>query len=130
MTEQAEQTRETREPDTTELELRANQAREQLMASLAQLDQRAKQIAHTAADTGTAGALCAAAAVTLWLSTAALRRPTKTHVVAQVRKRSSVASFLLRGALATAGIVAAGMLLRAAERRVHPTNVRALPSRT
>jgi hypothetical protein len=121
-------TQEASAPDTTELELRANQAREQLLASLAQLDERAKHIAHTAADTGTAGALCMAAAATLWLSTSLLRRP-KAHALPPQRpRRTSVASILFRGVLATAGVVAAGMLLRAAERRVHVSSVKSLPS--
>lgn len=121
-------TQEASAPDTTELELRANQAREQLLASLARLDERAKHLAHTAADTGTAGALCMAAAVTLWFSTSLLRSP-KPHVIPPRRpQRTSIASILFKGALATAGVVAAGMLLRAAERRVHISDVRALPS--
>jgi hypothetical protein len=118
---------ETQTPDTTVLELRANQAREQLLASLARLDQRAKNIAQTAAETGTASALCMAAGVTLWLSTSVLRRP-NSHLPPS--QRTSMTSVILRAAVATAGVVAAGMLLRAAERRVHARPLPALPSST
>lgn len=110
-------------PDTTELELRARVAREHLMDSIAQLDRRAKRIAHTAADAGTASGFGAAAAVTLWLSWSILRgavRPKSAPEYvydAPVRTRPSIFSRVLRVAFATAGFVATGVLVYVAERR-------------
>jgi hypothetical protein len=117
-------TDEAQEPDTTELELRAQQAREQLMTSLARLDQRAKHMVHQATDASLASGLCAAAAVTFWLSVSFIRRPRaqlqlraqNTLAPERVRPRS-VMSIALRTVVVAAGLVATGLLVQAAQRR-------------
>ena len=122
---------ETHEPDTTELQQRAEQARERLMESIAQLDHRAKRIAHTAAEATSAGGLGVAAVATFWVSVSLLRRP-RAHrralAAGRPYRRPSLFSRLVRATFATVGMVATGLLVYAAERRARgPQPLLALP---
>ncbi|MET0387012.1 MAG: hypothetical protein ABW321_13685 [Polyangiales bacterium] len=107
------------EPDTTELEQRAQRAREQLMSSIARLDQRAKSMVHRATDASLAGGLSVAAAFAFWLSMSV--RP-RQRVLSDgsgrvvLRQRPSILGIVLRTAGVAAGLVITGLCMRAAER--------------
>jgi hypothetical protein len=120
----------THEPDTTELQQRAEQAREQLMESIARLDHRAKRMAHTAADATTASGLGVAALATFWVSMSLLRRP-RVHTPVQLRRKPSLFARIVRATFATMGVMATGLLVYAAERRARGQDLLpALPADT
>lgn len=105
------------EPDTTELTLRAEAAREQLMGSLARLDERVRTTVHQATDAGVAGGLCVAALFTFWMTVSAAR-PRRPEFPELQRKRPSFLALALRAGIVAAGVVATGLIVSAAERHV------------
>jgi hypothetical protein len=111
------------EPDTTELTLRAEAAREQLMGSLARLDERVRTTVHQATDAGVAGGLCVAALFTCWVTLSAMR-PRRPELPELQRKRPSFLSLVLRAGVVAAGVVATGLLVTAAERHVRASSAR------
>jgi hypothetical protein len=120
-------TDEVQEPDTIELEQRAQLAREQLMTSLARLDRRAKHIVHQATDASLASGLALAAAVSFWLSMVIAPKPQRAlpanirgHVVPPPRR--SFVSIALRTAAFAAGLAFTGWCVRAAERHARNLN--------
>jgi hypothetical protein len=90
--------------DHEALERAANTAKERLVASLEQLDSRAKTIAHSAAETTRAGALGAAGVVLFWLAASAAGRA--RHIERPRSRTAAFASGLLK--LGAAALVFAG----------------------
>jgi hypothetical protein len=101
------------EPSSAELEHTARAAREQLMDSIAHLEQRTKQIAYTAKNATAAGGWGIAAACAFFVSVSLARRPRRPRW----EPPPSVFSVVLRAAAATAGLVATGVLVYSAQRR-------------
>jgi len=101
------------EPSPAELERTARTAREQLLDSLNRLEQRTKHMAHTAVNVTAVGGWSVAAACAFFISMSLARRTQR----AQRAHTSSTLSIVLRTAVATAGMVASGVLVYSAQRR-------------
>lgn len=121
--------------DTTELALRAQRAREELMASLQLLEQRTKRIGQTAATAGTTSGLLASAAFSVWLGISAFRssreraRAREGAALALVHRprKPSIVSVVFRAAFAVVGVVGTAFLVRALGRRSQTRELPALP---
>lgn len=100
------------DPSPTELEHTARAAREQLMASIAHLEQRTKHLASTAKNATAAGGWGIAAACAFFVSVSFARRPPKQRW----EPPPSLLSTVLRAAAATVGLVATGVLVYSAQR--------------
>lgn len=133
-------TEDTHASDTAELALRAQRAREDLMASLQLLEQRTKRIGHTAANASTTSGLLAGAAFSLWLGVSAFRSSRERARAARMQdatslvfaprhvpRKPSVVSVVLRAAFATMGFIGTGLLIRALGRRAQAQQLPALP---
>jgi hypothetical protein len=87
------------DPDHEALERAASTAKDRLVASLEQLDSRAKTIAHSAAETTRAGALGAAGVVLFWLAASVAGRA--RHIDRPRSRSAAFASGVLKlGAVA------------------------------
>ena len=95
-----------------ELEHTARTAREQLLASLTHLEQRTRQLAHTAKHATAAGGWTVAAVCAFVVSVSLTRRPARSR-----REPVSTFSVVLRTAAAAVGLAATGVLVYSAQRR-------------
>lgn len=96
-----------------ELEHTARSAREQLLSSLSLLEQRGKQLAHTAKNATAAGGWTVAAVCAFVVSVSLTRGPAR----ARRAEAPSTFSRVLRTAAAVVGLAATGVLVYSAQRR-------------
>jgi hypothetical protein len=101
------------EPSPAELANTARSAREQLLSSLAQLEQRGKQLAYTAKNATAAGGWTVAAVCAFVVSVSLTRGPARARRV----EPASTFSRVLRTAAAAVGLAATGVLIYSAQRR-------------
>jgi len=112
------QTQPKRQVDTIVLAMRAKAAREQLLETVALLDQRTKHAMHQVVRASTASSALVAALATTWLGISAWRStPDNLRETRNIRSSSSRLGTpsmprLVRGAAFAVGVLATGLLLR------------------
>jgi len=123
-----------RQVDTTVLAMRAQAARDQLLETVALLDQRTKRAMHQLVRVSTASSALVAALATTWLGVRGLRRAPdivpEAHTIRSSagRLRTPGVPPLVKGAAFAIGVFATGLLLRSLLRQPGATGPVASPS--